>query len=369
MRLRRLLEAKIVVATVLLVGSPIARSEETSTATTAASIDAAEEELSPTVRSTIRFATMSLLTRAGANACTKYGLNCEDTLDVAKADGAEDKPYVILVHGFNSTPERCATLLKPIRDAGYHCGTLRYPNDQAISDSAALLSRELKDFAKRHPKTNLTLVTYSMGGLVAREALENSKLDPGNVQQLVMVAPPTHGSSCARIVCSGDIWEHGVRGEHGGLLNCVYACVEDGLGEARHDLKPDSAFLTRLNARKRNDRVRYSIILGTAGPFSPSELEIAKTTVRKSAEASGFIKVIQPAVEKALNDLGDAVEEGDGVVSVSRGRLDGVSDTVLLAFSHWNVIDHPEAEAVASVHREILKRLDSKPAEPANLAK
>ena len=67
--------------------------------------------------------------------------------------------------------------------------------------------------------------------------------------------------------------------------------------------------------------------------------------------------------------MGDAVEEGDGVVSVARGRLDGVSDTVLLAFSHWNVIDHPEAEVVASVHREILKRLDSKPAEPANLAK
>jgi hypothetical protein len=246
---------------------------------------------------------------------------------------------------------------------------LRYPNDQSISASAALLSRELKDFAKRNPKTKVTLVTYSMGGLVAREALENSKLDPGNVQQLVMVAPPTHGSSCARIVCSGDIWEHGVRGEHGGILNCVYACLEDGFGEARHDLKPDSPFLKRLNARKRNDHVRYSILLGTAGPFSPSELELAKKTVRKSAEASGFMKVIQPAVEKALDDLGDAVEEGDGVVSISRGRLDGVPDTVLLAFSHWNVIDHPEAEAVASVHSEILKRLGSKPAEPGKLPK
>jgi hypothetical protein len=160
-----------------------------------------------------------------------------------------------------------------------------------------------------------------------------------------------------------------VRGESGGFLNCVYACVEDGLGEARHDLKPDSAFLKRLNARKRNERVQYSIILGTAGPFSPSELELAKKTVRKSAEASSFLKVIQPAVEKALDDLVDAVEEGDGVVSVSRGKLDGVPDTVLLAFNHWNVIDHPEADAVVSVHREILKRLGSKPAEPAILAK
>jgi hypothetical protein len=37
--------------------------------------------------------------------------------------------------------------------------------------------------------------------------------------------------------------------------------------------------------------------------------------------------------------------------------LDGVPDTVLLGFNHWNAIGPPEAEPVAALHREILSRL------------
>ena len=163
---RKLLEATFVAAIVLPVWPPIARSEEVPAAAATPTVDVAEEEFSPTVRSTIRFATMSLLTRAGADACTKYGLNCDDLPDAPKA--TNDKPYIILVHGFNSTPDRCCDSVEADSSGGYRCGTLRYPNDQAIIDSAAPLSRELKDFAKRQPKTKVTLVTYSMGGLVAR---------------------------------------------------------------------------------------------------------------------------------------------------------------------------------------------------------
>jgi pimeloyl-ACP methyl ester carboxylesterase len=366
---RKLLETSFIAAIVFLIAPPIVRSEEPTAAIVGDSaVEASDEVSSSPLRSYVRLSAMSLLNRAGATATTHYGLTAEEQAELAAAV-AHDKPYVVLVHGFNSSPERCATLLKPIREAGFRCGTLRYPNDQSITDSAELLSRELKSFAKQQPDTKVVLLTYSMGGLVARETVENSKLDPGNVKQLIMVAPPTHGSSCARIVCSGDIWEHGVRGTREGILNCVYACVEDGLGEARHELKPDSTFLKRLNARKRNELVQYSILLGTAGPFSPAELALAKRTVRKSAESSSFVRAIKPALDKALNDLSDAVEEGDGVVSVARGKLDGVSDTVLLGFNHWSVVDRPEDESVAAVHREILKRLDAKPAEQAVLAK
>lgn len=374
MAIRQLLLANLSWATIFLVAVPDIYSAEP-TAVVAddivadnVAVETVEEYVPSATRSYLRLTAMSLLNRAGATATTQYGLTAVDLAE-APAAVTQDKPYVVLVHGFNSSPERCATLLKPIRDAGFRCGTLRYPNDQSINDSAALLSLELKRLAKQHPDTKISLLTYSMGGLVARETIENSKLDPGNVTQLIMIAPPTHGSSCAHIVCSGDIWEHGVRGKHEGLLNCVYACVEDGLGEARHELKPESTFLRRLNERKRNPQVRYSILLGTAGPFSPAELAFAKQTVRKSAESSSFVKVIKPALDKALNDLTDAVEEGDGVVSVARGKLDGVSDTLLLGFNHWSVVDRPDDPCTVTVHREILQRLGARADQAAAIAK
>ena len=165
-------------------------------------------------------------------------------------------PIVILIHGYNSSPERMTPLCNSISAAGYECGTFAYPNDQAIADSAALLSRKLIRLRQMYPNRKVTLVTHSMGGLVAREVIENSALDPGNVTQLMMIAPPSQGTSCAYIVWSGDLWEHFLHTHDHNLLDDAYASLEDGLGEGREDLKPDSEFLRQLNVRERNPRVR-----------------------------------------------------------------------------------------------------------------
>ncbi len=316
----------------------------------------------PSTRATVRTVAMQWLNRSGARPVTKFGITLDDNAKPAKNDAvaiAAEKPLVILVHGFNSSPERNAALVEPIRHAGHACGAFRYPNDQPIADSAALLARELAQIAKNQPQRKVTLVAYSMGGLVAREAIENKSLDPGNVAQLIMVGPPSHGSSCARIACSGDLWEHGCNTQHG-TLDCLYACLEDGLGEARHDLKPGSAFLTQLNERPRNAAVRYTVFLGTGGKLSPEQLEQLQTTLERSARANSLVKLLQPALQRTIVDLNDAACEGDGIVSVARGRLDGVNDTVLLGFNHWNVIDCPEQPAVKKLHAEILARLAKK---------
>src|SRR5262245_24459787 len=46
---------------------------------------------------------------------------------------AGDKPLVIVVHGYNSSPCRNQAMVAAIREAGYPCGTFAYPNDYTIS--------------------------------------------------------------------------------------------------------------------------------------------------------------------------------------------------------------------------------------------
>ncbi len=313
-------------------------------------------ERESSVRAKVRTVAMELLNSSHSRPTTKFGIELD-----AVNNQAADRPLVIVIHGYNSCPERMAALQKSIRDAGYICGTFRYPNDQAIPDSASLLSSELASIKKQHPNQRIVLVTHSMGGLVAREAIENPALDPGNVSQLIMIAPPSHGTSCAYITLSGDVWEHYIRSHDHNVLDYLYSSLEDGLGEGRNDLKPGSVFLKQLNDRPRNANVHYTIFLGTGTMFTRTELDHARRILDKCCQADAFLSVIRPAFERAITDLDDSVEVGDGVVSVARGKLDGVSDTTLLGFDHWNVLGEPKPEPVAALHREILKRLSATP--------
>jgi len=308
-------------------------------------------------RGKFRTVAMEWLNRSGQRPVTYFGL----TVDPAVHQAPIDRPLVILIHGYNSCPERMAELATAVRQAGYPCGTLRYPNDQPIADSAKLLSGELHRLASDEAGRKIALVTHSMGGLVAREVVENAALDPGNVSQLLMIAPPSHGTSCAYLACRADVLEHRTDPQSHNLLDCLYSSIEDGLGEARHDLKPNSSFLEQLNHHSRNPNVRYTVFLGTGTVFSEEQLAQARRILEKCAQADSFVATVEPALQRALSDFEDAVEEGDGVVSVNRGRLEGVPDTVLLGFNHWNALGEPNCESVAALHREILKRLASQP--------
>jgi hypothetical protein len=173
----------------------------------------------------------------------------------------------------------------------------------------------------------------------------------------MMIAPPSQGTSCAYIVWSGDLWEHFIHTHDHNLLDDAYASLEDGLGEGREDLKPDSEFLHQLNARERNPRVRYSMFVGDGSRFTRDQLAAFRRLLAKSAEADSFLAIMEPALQRALDDFEDSAQPGDGVVSIARAHLDGVSDTVVLGFDHWNSVGEPKCEAVAALHQEILKRL------------
>lgn len=290
---------------------------------------------------------------------TRYGLQLDEGWEQAAA-AAPQTPVVIFIHGFNSTPRRNAALMVPVRRAGFPAGVFAYPNDWAIADSAELLSMQLKKFAASHPEMKIALVTHSMGGLVARACVEDPTLDPGNVARLVMIAPPTHGTLMAKFAFGADLWEHWLRRGEGDFAARWRDSIVDGLGEADDDLLPDSAFLTRLNARERNPRVRYAIFLGTHAAVTGSELKSIRWALRKSLGRIEGLNKHAESFDGMLASMDELVEgQGDGVVSLASGRLAGVDDVVVLPFNHLTCTGESQHEndAAGKVQTELMARL------------
>ncbi|HYO25475.1 MAG TPA: hypothetical protein VEQ85_11070, partial [Lacipirellulaceae bacterium] len=138
----------------------------------------------------------------------------------------------------------------------------------------------------------------------------------------------------------------------------LHDSVVDGLDEASGDLVPGSPFLTRLNARARNPRVRYAIFLGTRTPVWDG----AWTTLRWALARAGRneqLGALATSVDKVLADMDELVDgKGDGVVAVKRGRLAGVDDVLELPFDHLSATGEPgDDAAVHRVQAELMARL------------
>ena len=287
----------------------------------------------------------------------RYGLQLNDDWRAA-AKASPQLPLVILVHGFNSTPERNAALMEPIRAAGYPCASFAYPNDWDLRETSALLSRQLKTFAVEHPSQEIALVTHSMGGLVARACVENSELDPSNVTRLVMIAPPSHGTLMAHLAIATDVWEHWIGRVDGGCWTRCRDSVIDGLGEAADDMVPGSPFLTELNARPRNPNIRYAVFLGTGASVSQDEMDWMRTALQETSGRCPGIRGCSGKLDDLLSDMEEIVDgKGDGIVALKRGRLDGVEDVVILPFGHLSCTGKADCESVKQVQTELLSRL------------
>lgn len=285
----------------------------------------------------------------------KYGLRLND--DWSRADSS--RPVAILIHGFNSTSKQNAALLAPIHDAGFPCGTFSYPNDYMIRYAAQLLSSELRRFHLQYPNRRIVLVCHSMGGLVARACVEDSLYDPGNVERLIMIAPPTHGTVLAHFAVGTDAWEHWLSRKDGWPWQRVRDSIVDGLGEAACDLCPHSEFLTELNSHPLNPRVRYTVLLGTGAQLSESQLDWIRDSVcRAVAKMPGGTATAED-LNKFLSDIDELVDgKGDGVVAVKRGRLNGVADTIVMPFGHLAVTGAATTDLIHNVQHAVLVRVE-----------
>lgn len=280
------------------------------------------------------------------------------TLDDGWSERPKELPLVIAVHGLFSKSDRVERLLELPRKAGFPCGEYSYSSRRPIPELAVQFAEQLDRIRREHPERKVAVIAHSMGGLVVRAAIEDPALDPGNVVRLIMLATPNQGSRLADFNFALGVSNYVADAERRESVRLFSALAEDTLGASSYDLRPDSEFLARLNARARNANVAYTIILGSGAWLSVGERDRMATLLGASEEEGRFLRLLRGNVNKLLADLDEVVKgRGDGAVSVERGKLTGVEDVVVLPFGHSEIIGGSDNEAVVQAHKEAMARL------------
>lgn len=197
--------------------------------------------------------------------------------------------HIILLHGLARTPLSMRRLERRLATEGYTVDNIGYPSRTDKIEPLALdaIGRALA----RAPESELPVhfVTHSMGGMLVRAYLEHNKLD--RLGRVVMLAPPNQGTEVVDF--------YNVRAPFlGRMLRAV-------LGPASGQLRTDA---DALPAR-----------LGPAN----FDLGIIAGTVNRNP-------VFGPVL---------ATQPSDGVVSVERTKLVGMSDFLALPYSHTFIMD------------------------------
>jgi pimeloyl-ACP methyl ester carboxylesterase len=104
---------------------------------------------------------------------------------------------VVLIHGLGANGFLLMWLLaRRLKRAGYGTLTWSYPSfTQTIESHGERLQRSLAELDADPAVTRIHLVSHSMGGIVARYAMNLGR--PTKLGRFVMVAPPNKGSSLA----------------------------------------------------------------------------------------------------------------------------------------------------------------------------
>ncbi|MCS7305760.1 MAG: alpha/beta fold hydrolase [Thermoguttaceae bacterium] len=255
----------------------------------------------------------------------------------------KQKPLVISVPGMGSTGTPIEKVLELARKEGFSCGRFVFPHEP-IQQTAYRLAQALRDIRHQAPERRVALVSYSLGGLIARAVIEDPELDPGNVRALIMLCPPNHGSLLLQLMPWKEDSKNGQTATPGSNLLVPHlkqpvqaAQALTGMAAVWADLRPGSTFLQRLNARPRNRNVRYTILLGDRAYLDPKDQETLQKWVAQLAPTP------QSPGEKSFWQLISQLDElvhgrGDGAVSIARGRLEGVQDVHIFHFSHVGLL-------------------------------
>ncbi len=253
------------------------------------------------------------------------------------------RPTVLLVHGLNSTSRVFKHLIGTLEGAGFGLVVYDFPYNRRLDDSCARFRDDWAAFRRQAGESlPWAIVAHSMGSLLARSYVEHERGYAGDVSTLILIAPPNAGSALSRVHTAMEFLK-GTRAVGGGETAEAFLHLGDGLGEAAGDMTPGSAFLRALNRRPRRDGVGYHILAGDIGFLNAAARRRIETQV---ALLGGVRGVLGGMARAASADLTEGLDEltdgsGDGLVTVERTRLGGVSDHVTIHANHLELIRAP----------------------------
>lgn len=278
----------------------------------------------PPARWLIRQAAQRLAEDATRAQAKHYGLHLPANFDPAR-------PLVVLVHGFDSGPERWDDMARLLEGEGLQVARFGYPNDQAITESSALLAVEMQRFRAQNPNTRMHVIGHSMGCLVARDYVEDEHYY-GGIQRLILLAPPNSGAMNVRWSIASEAVEHYRLWQTDPDWSWTWA-ITDGVGEAKRDLVPNSAFLASLNSRPRRSGVCYTIIAGNHHCACRYSAVAATWCADCLPDCWGF-SCARSALEGAAHRLTCETCDSDGAVPLDSAYLAGVADLHVVPGDH-----------------------------------
>ena len=283
-----------------------------------------------------------------------------------REDGKLEKAehVVLLIHGFNSTTSQMSSLAEAIEkslrtgDSSVEVACFDYSTRNGISVAAASLAESLKTLTDENPDCSISLITHSMGGIVARVMIEKKGFAMVQIKRLIMVAPPNHGTQLAGLPSGNASFDSLLANFDRVGMRQALQTLASGTNIAIDDVKPDSKCLEALNAGDRNEQIDYSIILGDLGVLSVTQTSLLRRFAKQlnDAEVDDKDYDLSAVLETLPPEL--LTGQGDGVVSIESGKLSGVSDTTVMSFHH-NELLKDNSKNQKKIVQQILRRFKS----------
>ncbi len=253
-----------------------------------------------------------------------------------RGDG-ETRPQVVLLHGLDEPGGIWDDLLPALRAEGVTAWPFRYPNDQAVELSADFLA---ENWRLLPADAQVVLVGHSMGGLVIRDFVtrHHSADESGGpeIRGVILVGTPNHGSEWARFRIWLEVREQFARMQRGEFT--LLGALREGTGAANIDLRPESAFLEKLNARPWPQSVPLRII----GGLIAEPTDIMNTSLGfLERELGEDALTVADGLRDWWGGIGDAL--GDGVVPVESLVLQDAPAPLLLSATHRGLLARRDA--------------------------
>ena len=217
---------------------------------------------------------------------------------------------VVLLHGLARTDRSMQKMANALAATGYRVFNLHYPSrEKSIEQLAMEIIPDGIRRCKEAGKNRINFVTHSMSGIILRFYL--SKKSIPELGRVVMLSPPNQGSELADSLMDNPlyIWINGPAGQQLGI-------GPDGI---------------------------------TAG-LGPVDFSLGIITGNKHSFIDRWFSDLIPG-------------DDDGKVSVERVKVEGMSDFLVLPYTHTYIMDENEviSQTIYFLQKGIFKRDDISP--------